>query len=211
MRLATVALSGGLDSTAALLKLMKSGEYDYVTAHHVRLQTQEGIDRVEAEFRACSKIYEWFRDNGMPYFYTWSSYECLYDRTSNTPDIVIVAPIVTQAMLAEANIINKNLDPKFLLYYNIAYGDHKDEFDRPAFVGRWDLVVQIFHAIMNTAYKELRPYTFASVQAPNAEVTKKEVYEYLPPELRALTTTCRKGRDCGNCRACLELEACKGE
>ncbi len=201
MKIAMVALSGGMDSTAALLKIMKRGNYDVVGAHHVKLLTREGVDRVQREITACHKIFRWFTNSDMPFELTMSEYECLYDRGSGTPDIVMLAPIVTQALLAEAAKYRRDNE---VTHLHLIYGDHEDEFKRgPAFTDRWTLACNLHNTIMTTVFKGS---IFNGVFAPNMHNTKQEIYEYLPEDLRDLTTSCRKGRDCGNCDPCLDLE-----
>lgn len=208
MKIATVAWSGGLDSTAALHRVLTRDNYDHVHAHHVKLLTREGVDRAQAEMVSCSQAYYWFQGMGMQFKYTRSEYECLFDRTSGTPDIVMVAPLVTQALISEVGMMEE--EGNAVTHIDLIYGDHADEFARDVFVERWDLAVQLFSAIIHTTFNGYNPRPTSSVLAPNLWYTKKEVYEYLPINLRALTTSCRKGRDCGTCNACLDLIAARG-
>jgi 7-cyano-7-deazaguanine synthase in queuosine biosynthesis len=202
MKIAMVALSGGMDSAASLLKISTNGNYDVVAAHHVKLLTREGVDRVQSEIKACREIFLWFSSKNMRFTLTQSEYECLYDNTSETPDLVMLAPIVTQALLAE---VSKHEDVE---YVHLVMGDHKDEFDRgPAFTYRFELLERIFASITNTFYKDSGHQPYCSVIVPNRYNTKQEIYEYLPPDLRDLTSSCRKGRNCGNCNPCLDIEA----
>ena len=199
MRIVTLALSGGIDSTAALLKLFKSYNFDKITAHHVGLLTREGADRVQAELRACRNIIKWFGTHGMPVEYSESQLDLLFDRRSGTPDIVLVQPQVTQAML------HYSTGTLYTGMY-IAYGDHLDEFRKSSFRGRWDLVERLFRNTMKTVTEGWYEVPAYDVIAPNYNSTKRENYEYLPEDLLALTTSCRKGTGCGNCAPCLEIE-----
>lgn len=212
MKIATVAFSGGLDSTAALHKMVTRGNYDLVTAHHVKLLTREGADRVQREKGACRQIFYWFQSAGIPFKYTESEYECLFDTHSNTPDIVMVAPMVTQALLnaaqkVEANIYEVAGYEVVPTELHIIYGDHATEFARPAFVGRWNLMTDLVLRTLKEATEGWADQPYYTVLAPNMYNTKKENYEYLPEDLRKLTTSCRKGSNCGNCNPCLEIEA----
>ena len=212
MNLVTLAFSGGIDSTAALLKLFNEYEFNKITAHHVKLTTREGVDRAEAEVRACHRIHKWFRERGMRFDYTESEYNCLFDARSGTPDIVRIVPIVTSALLHHAEVNGwVNMTGKGYDQLCLAYGDHADEFALVDFRARWNLTVSLFRDIMFSATELWEFIPSYRLIVPNLNSTKKDNYEYLPDDLRALTTSCRKGRNCGNCKTCLEIYAARGE
>jgi 7-cyano-7-deazaguanine synthase in queuosine biosynthesis len=56
--------SGGLDSTAMLVKLLTEGE-DELRVHHIRMANKEGRD--EAESRAVDSVLAWCRDRYRPF------------------------------------------------------------------------------------------------------------------------------------------------
>src|SRR6476469_4645711 len=61
--------SGGMDSTAMLVKLL-DGTQDDLRVHHIRLQNREGRDA--AESRAVEAIVEWCRARYRPFRYSES-------------------------------------------------------------------------------------------------------------------------------------------
>ena len=202
MKIGVVALSGGLDSTTALLKATRHWNYDVLAAHHVKLLTREGADRVEAEMRACSQIFYWFQSKGMQFALTTSEYQCLYDRTSKVNDIEMLIMPMLQALKAE---VNKH---EGVVRADLIWGDHDDEFVRKPFQYRWNLINKIFHDFWRTVHTgQAETPMLTSMVVPNRYNTKKDNYEYLPRDLRKLTTSCRKGSKCGNCDPCWEIEA----
>lgn len=206
MKIATVAWSGGLDSTAALHKVLTRGNYDHVHAHHVKLLTQEGYDRAHPEMEACSQAWYWFQAKDMQFKYTRSEYECLFDRAAGIADLMLLIMPMIQALKQEYNIHNKA--GRTVTQASLVWGDHADEFKRDAFVIRWDFINSVFDSFWNAVFSRwdgTRPHI--SMIVPNLYNTKKENYEYLPEDLRDLTVSCRKGRNCGNCDPCLEIEA----
>src|SRR4029079_12007794 len=64
-----VMFSGGLDSTAMLVKLLTESE-DELRVHHIRMANREGRDG--AEQRAVESIVAWCRDRYRPFRYSES-------------------------------------------------------------------------------------------------------------------------------------------
>jgi hypothetical protein len=107
-----------------------------------------------------------------------------------------------QALKAE---VNKH---ESITRADLIWGDHADEFVRELFQYRWNLINTIFHAFWETVYTGRAGVNpLHSMVVPNKYNTKQDNYEYLPEHLRKLTISCRKGRKCGNCTPCLEIEA----
>jgi hypothetical protein len=210
MKIATVAWSGGLDSTVALHKVLTRGNYDHVHAHHVKLLTQEGYDRAEAEINSCSQAWYWFQNKQMDFRLTRSEYECLYDRAGEVADLKLLIMPMVQALKQEFNI--QYNAGRTVSQASLVWGDHADEFKRHEFVIRWDFISKVFEDFWNTIFCEwdgLVPHV--NMEIPNRYNTKKDNWEYCPESLRKLTTSCRKGSNCGNCKTCLELYAARGE
>lgn len=210
MKIATVAWSGGLDSTVALLKVLRHGEYDHVHAHHVKLLTREGVDRAAAEMLSCSQAYYWFQGMKLPFKYTRSEYECLFDNEGNVADLKLLIIPMIQALKQEFNI--QYHAGRTVSKASLVWGDHADEFKRHEFKIRWGFINDVFGHFWDTIFCEWDgPQPDVKMVVPNLHSTKKDNWEYCPEVLRALTTSCRKGRDCGNCKTCLEIYAARGE
>jgi tRNA(Ile)-lysidine synthase TilS/MesJ len=65
-----VMFSGGLDSTAMLVKLLEETK-DELRVHHIRMANKEG--RAEAEQAAVERIVAWCRDHYRPFRYSESA------------------------------------------------------------------------------------------------------------------------------------------
>lgn len=204
MKIATVLWSGGLDSTAALHKTLWHGDYDVVTAHHVKLLTREGADRVQAEMRACRDMWKWFNMRDMGFKLTFSEYESLFDQHAEVADIIL---LLMPGMHALKNEYHLHKDKATQL--DLVYGDHAAEFARLEFSCRWTCINRMFKAFWESIFIQRPEYDKPkhNIIAPNLTWTKEDIYYYLPEELRNATASCRKGGMCGNCRPCLEIEA----
>jgi len=210
MKIATVAWSGGLDSTVALHKVLTQGNYDHVHAHHVKLLTREGVDRAAAEMRACSQAYYWFEGKNMRFKYTRSEYECLFDNAGEVADLKILIMPMIQALKQEFNI--QYNAGRTISKASLVWGDHADEFARHEFKIRWGFINEVFGLFWDTIFCEWDgPKPEVTMFVPNLFSTKKDNWEYCPEDLRKLTISCRKGSNCGNCKTCLELYAARGE
>jgi hypothetical protein len=209
MKIATVAWSGGLDSTVALHKILTVFNYDHVTAHHVKLLTREGAGRSHPELVSCSQAWYWFQSKGINFDFTRSEYECLFDTDAEVADLILLIIPVTQALKQEFN--KKLAEGHTITQASLVWGDHADEFARREFNVRWDLINKIFHEFWEATFCQWDgPRPHCSMIVPNRYNTKKDNYEYLPEDLRKLTTSCRKGSNCGNCDTCLEIYAARG-
>ena len=190
--------SGGLDSTAVLLWLLKNSK-ENIHVHHIFLQNSE--NRAEAEKISVNKILNYCKLNyDRPFTYTRSVWK-MPEEAFVPFDLYVY--MFTAAMIARGykgrNILKKVVtgsikeNIKTEIRRKQAWGIFKSSC-----AGRPDL-------------EKVEWFT------PLSEMTKKEVYAYLPKELSELTWSCRrpiynndKILKCGICVACKELEKIQG-
>jgi len=179
--------SGGIDSTAMLVKLLAEGR-DELRVHHVRLINQEGRDR--AESRAVEAIVAHCRARYRPFRYSESAldFRGLQAIPIDYLSIAFVAcqvaidtpgcsRIAVGALAADTDIANRSarqrqvFDEMYACYRARKLGEPKVEWAYP-----------VYHT------------------------PKAALVAALPPELLDLTWSCRRPleglRPCGTCKAC---------
>lgn len=186
--------SGGLDSTAMLLKLLTEST-DAVRVHHVRLVNREG--RAKAEQDAVESIVAWCRKHTRPFTYSESVLD--FSGLEAIPiDYLSVAFVACQVAIDTPECTR------------IAVGTLAADLDE---IKRSVTVAQrrVFDA-MYACYRA-RKLGEASLEwiYPVYQLSKAQVTALLPPELLAMTWSCRRPvteadgyRICGVCKPCLK-------
>ena len=183
--------SGGLDSTAMLVKLLAETE-DELRVHHIRMANAEGREGAERE--ACARIVEWCRGRYRALRYTESGldFRGLEAIPIDYLSIAFVAcavaidtprcdRVAVAALKADTDIANRSerqrrvFDELYACYRARRLGEPRVEWIYPVY-----------------------------------DWTKQQVARSLPGELAALTWSCRRPvpagagwRPCGACKACL--------
>jgi 7-cyano-7-deazaguanine synthase in queuosine biosynthesis len=183
-----VMFSGGIDSTAMLVKLLAEGT-DELRVHHIRMQNREGRDG--AEQRAVESILAWCRARYRPFRYSESGldFRALEAIPIDYLSIAFVAcqvaidtprctRIAVGALAADTDIENRNARQR-----------------------------RVFQA-MYECYRA-RKLGEPSVEwiYPVYHLPKAQIAAALPAELLDLTWSCR--RPVGGSRPCLACKACK--
>jgi 7-cyano-7-deazaguanine synthase in queuosine biosynthesis len=184
--------SGGLDSTAALYKLLTGGGDD-LRVHHVHLINREG--RARAERDASAAIIEWCRANCRPFQYSESTID--FGLLQAIPiDYVSIAYAACQVAIDTPGC------------NRIAVGTlaaDLDEIKRKVSASQR----RAFEA-MYACYRE-RKLGAPDLQwiYPVYEMSKTQVVASLPEPLRAVAWSCRRPvasadgyRVCGECKPC---------
>jgi 7-cyano-7-deazaguanine synthase in queuosine biosynthesis len=184
--------SGGLDSTAALYKLLAGGD-DELRVHHVHLINREG--RARAERDAATAVIAWCRAHCRPFQYSESTLD--FAGLQAIPiDYVSIAFVACQVAIDTPGC------------NRIAVGTlaaDLDEIKRKVSVSQR----RVFDA-MYASYRE-RKLGSADLQwiYPVYDMSKAQVVASLPEELRAAAWSCRRPvatadgyRSCGECKPC---------
>jgi 7-cyano-7-deazaguanine synthase in queuosine biosynthesis len=184
--------SGGLDSTAVLVRLLTETD-DELRVHHIRMVNREARadaeqDAVEAILESCSARYRPFRysESGLDF----SSLEAI------PIDFLSVAYVACQVAIDTPGC-NK-----------IAVGTlarDLDEIKRSVCASQRRVFESMYECYRSRKLGEPRLEWIYPVYA----LTKPQVAALLPPELRGLTWSCRrpvhegdKFRACGICKPC---------
>jgi len=186
-----VMFSGGLDSTAMLVKLLAETT-DELRVHHIRLANKEG--RADAEQRAVAAIVAWCRDRYRPFRYSESGLD--FAALEAIPiDYLCIAFVACQVAIDT---------PRCNRIAVAALARDTDIENRSARQRR----------VFDTLYDCYRARKLGEPELqwiyPVYHATKQELAAALPPELVRLTWSCRRPvqegegwRACGACKACL--------
>ena len=183
--------SGGMDSTAMLVKLLTQTA-DELRVHHIRMVNREG--RAGAEQQAVEAILGWCRRRYRPFRYSESGLD--FASLEAIPiDYLSIAYVACQvaidtpgcdriavaSLARDTDIVNRSarqrqvFDAMYACYRARKLGEPKVEWIYPVY-----------------------------------ECSKAQIAEMLPPELAALTWSCRRPvakaggwAPCGACKACL--------
>ena len=183
--------SGGLDSTAMLVKLLEQSE-DELRVHHIRMANREGRD--QAEQSAVERIVAWCRARYRPFRYSESGLD--FRGLEAIPiDYLSIAFVACQVAIDTPGC------------NRVAVGSLARDTDienRSARQRRvFDAMYECYRA-RKLGEPEVR-WVY-----PVYHATKAELAAGLPGELKDLTWSCRRPlregpgwRPCGACKACL--------
>lgn len=198
-------LSGGLDSTGALWQLLQNKEQK-VHIHHLYLLNKQ--NRAEAEQRSVknillylSKLYK-FKYSESYHEYPFYSY--IENINTETEEVK-----VTQNFIPDSDIYNfiaGTICLSLPTIKKVAVGRTKSDYgsDTEERTIRANKLLQLFAPNVQKIY-------------PVGHLTKTEIYNMLPEELRNMTWSCRNpinlnentSKECGKCKTCSELNAIK--
>jgi hypothetical protein len=186
-----VRLSGGIDSTYALHKVLSETD-DEVLVHHVHLLTDAGRYIPEAE--ACRRVVEYCRSRHRPFHFSESTID---HRRFVAVGVDIIAVGLEAGMVASS--------------YAIATR-------RKKFIDRWILGVSADDTIPEFRISEASSVARSNCitreeRKPNLfifpRISLRDQVSFLPRELVDLTWSCRfprglssSPRPCGNCISC---------
>jgi 7-cyano-7-deazaguanine synthase in queuosine biosynthesis len=187
--------SGGLDSTGMLYRLLTDPEYgEYnIHVHHVKMCNRE--NRQQAESIAVENIIGWFHNNGMSNFrYTENTIDFEFLKHGNFPWDSDVTNFVA------GNIVKNKKNT----YKYIAFGRTKNDTNRTITSLSNDILEGV---LRGRPVEKIYPIT---------DLTKEELWDYLPEELREYTWSCRRPKyidgvptACGRCVPCKDLKHIK--
>ena len=183
--------SGGLDSTAMLVKLLAEGT-DELRVHHIRMANQEGRDG--AEQQAAESIVAWCRDRYRPFRYSESGLD--FRGLQAIPiDYLSIAFVACQVAIDTPRCDR------------IAVASLARDTDIENRSARQRRVFEVMYECYR--YRKLGEPRVEWIY-PVYHTTKQTLAQSLPPELLARTWSCRRpvrrGAEwvpCGTCKACL--------
>jgi 7-cyano-7-deazaguanine synthase in queuosine biosynthesis len=183
--------SGGLDSTAMLVKLLTQSE-DALRVHHIRMANREG--RVGAEQQAVERVVAWCRRHYRPFRYSESALD--FTELEAIPiDYLSIAYVACQVAIDTPGC------------NRIAVATLARDTD---IVNRSARQRRVFDAMFECYRARKLGEPAVEWVTPVYDMSKAEIAASLPPELAAMTWSCRRPvpagagwRPCGACKACL--------
>src|SRR5262245_11320694 len=182
--------SGGIDSTAMVLKLLEE-DADELRVHHIRMANREGRER--AEQRAVEAIVEWLRRRCRPFRYSESALD--FSALEAIPiDYLSIAFVASQVAIDTPRCTR------------IAVGSLAQDTD---IVNRGARQKRVFDAMYECYRARKLGEPRVEWVFPLYDQPKSEIAAALPEELLTLTWSCRRPvafeggfRPCQACKAC---------
>jgi 7-cyano-7-deazaguanine synthase in queuosine biosynthesis len=190
-----VMFSGGMDSTAMLVKLLAQSE-DELRVHHIRMVNREG--RAGAEQQAVEAILAGCRRRYRPFRYSESGLDFA------SLDAIPIDYLSIAYVACQVAIDTPGCD-------RIAVASLSRDTD---IVNRSARQRQVFDAMYACYRARKLGETRVEWVYPVYDCSKAQIAEMLPPELAALTWSCRRPVargpgwvPCGACKACLARQS----
>lgn len=196
-----VMFSGGLDSTYALVRLLRECD-DEIIAHHIHLMNVENRHRIEAE--RCTRIVDWCRANIRDFYFTQSAHDRRHFRVTGFDEMAVGFEVG----LIQQSFIEDRHHPIDRWTLGMCLEDELSQTE--------DQEAEYFQHVLAcaaaTAYP-LRPPRYFQLKLNS----KREKMEYLGPALTELCWACRRpihhpdGRieACGECNTCRQIAAAR--
>lgn len=198
-----VMLSGGLDSTYLLWHVLQNTRGP-VHAHHISLRTPNE-PRWAEEDAATLKVVEWCRRELRPFDLTESRFDISFTRyVGRDSDLQL--------------LVAAKVAPNLQGAVRVALGWQKDDLDNALFRERFNrgLTQAVWQSLCESMDGEWGRGVHRALWFPliDAGIGKTEMLERLPPELLAVTWSCRSplksdfglSSPCGVCAPCRGLK-----
>ncbi len=186
-------VSGGLDSVAAVYKLLTETECEIIMGH-VSLQNRE--KRWEAENIAIGNLYQYLSKNIRPFGFNESTFRFNHKNFMGWDVDVTNGFIASQILVGEKNA------------RYVASGLNKSDLERSRVVDRAGRTVNIIDGATE-GLVEFKP----KFVRPVRDMYKSDMIDQLPEELVQLTWSCRtpvrnesSWTRCGKCYTCQEMK-----
>lgn len=184
-----IMLSGGLDSTASVVKFLTETD-DHVVVHHINLINYLG--RAPVEVQASYAIVEFCKSHYRAFDFTTSTLDLSFMRKI-VPDIYH-SNYIAGVMASSDQRIKK-------LASSLIANDHDDD----TYIIRRDIARGLFRTLAPSKTVPENIYLLK-------DMTKSDILSYLPPELVRLTWSCRTPlrhqnghQRCGKCTPCKQI------
>jgi 7-cyano-7-deazaguanine synthase in queuosine biosynthesis len=196
--------SGGLDSTGALWQLLQNKD-NKLHLHHLHLINKEKRARAEhiAVKNIISYISKYYKVKYSESYHEYPHYSYLTMINKNT--LALNQNFMFDSDLY--NFISGTICTSLPNIKSVAIGRTKSDSEEISTMNRAAIGTNIFKLLAPNVEKIY----------PVVHLTKTEVYNILPKELRDMTWSCRTPiyineeiiKECGKCKTCLELETIK--
>lgn len=197
--------SGGIDSTGVLHQLMTNEEFvqNPLIVHHINILNRE--NRANAEAKAVGKILSYYKSNlNKEFLYTESTFNTngfAPLRANRFPFDMDVCAFISGNICAARKDIG---------YVAMGRTSTDVQSGGENFMQRMNRAQGIFRNVMSLDPESKPTYIF-----PVVDFTKKEIWDFLPVEVRNSTWWCRRPiyadpqnpKPCGKCQTCNDVKA----
>jgi hypothetical protein len=203
--ISVVMFSGGLESTASLVRLLKETD-DRVVAHHIQLKTHE--KRFTAEAQAVSKMVPYLRKKYRDFRFNVSSVEIPgLDADYHGWDILAIC------WMGGYVVKGIHIQAGCSVPMRLLYGMASDEVDT---YNRLSARIEAAHSMFNDHFYDYKEHglKIPTVQSVIRELTAKQVYDrYIDDDLDKMIISCRRPKrldngsfiECGFCHSCEKM------
>lgn len=196
--------SGGIDSTGVLHQLMTHSDFieNPLIVHHIHIFNRE--NRAKAEAFAVKAILNYYKINSVKEF--------LY--TESTFNTTGFAPLKSNRFPFDMDVcafMAGNICAARKEIEQVAMGRTKTDIDSGGnnFMLRMKRAQGVFKTVLSLDKKEHPQYIF-----PVMEFTKREIWDFLPEEVKNNTWWCRRPvyiegaspKPCGKCQTCKDVK-----
>jgi 7-cyano-7-deazaguanine synthase in queuosine biosynthesis len=170
-----VPLSGGIDSTAALYKVLKENPTKNYLIFRVDMVHGTSGHRTTREAMAADKILKWLYQNGFKNF-------CFREVRIDYSSLGMMPPVWDSEVINFFGAMLIQGKPEISEFID---GAIKDDFKDPDFQNRLDKIAKILYIHTGKSREELK------IDFPIKHLSKYEVIQSIPQELLSLTWSCR--------------------
>lgn len=196
--------SGGIDSTGVLHQLITNDAYqsNELMVHHIHIHNRE--NRATAEAQAVKHILAYYKSHHhKDFLYT----ESVFNTTGFAPMRSSRFPFdmdVCAFMAGNISVARKDIT-------QVAMGRTKTDVRAGGdnFMQRMERAQQIFKGVYALEKEAVPTYIF-----PVIEFTKKEIWDFLPDQVKQHTWWCRRpiydgqlAKPCGRCQTCNDVKS----
>lgn len=192
--------SGGLDSLGALYLLLKDPAFQnkQIHVHHLVLKNRD--DRGIVEKMVCDKIITYFKSNGYKDFHFS---ECFHDISFMNRHLVEKATL--SGFMAANSVLND------ISIGSVVMGLNADKARDVENTKKFNKARSLFQTMLPNELKYSTNFIF-----PTGRLSKLEIWQMLPPELRNMAWFCKKPiyqekkiLTCHKCSSCQDLQRLK--
>ena len=211
MKLHIIMLSGGLDSSGLLFKILeesKNKEDVMVFGHYVNMNNFH--DNGKAEELAVKRVVDYALNNYNNFVFKSSSFEYKPHAYKTSECIIVVGFIMA---IFTQDVIEDMRHRKGQLPYVRTYMPADNKEWRPDNKSRWGPQWETQQKVFEAAFHEYAikfNIPIPEIELPFIDVERKQIYKYIPDELKDKIWSCRCPNKVGDeFSACGECVACK--
>lgn len=170
-----IPLSGGIDSTALLYRILKENPQHNYLVYRVNMVHGTSGHRTTQEAQATEAIVKWLYENGLKNF-------CFKRLSIDYASLGMTPPVWDSEVINFFGAMIIQAHPEIKVFYD---GAIKDDFKDPDFQNRLNKIADILYLHTQKSKETLK------IEFPIRNLLKYEVIQSIPEDLLKLTWSCR--------------------